>query len=105
MDPIIDNANVTTALQQWELIGGFVLPIITSIIIQTGWNQSRQAMTAFVVSLLYTVVQCFLRGELDNFVDPAMSFLTVLVLTISFYKGFWRPTGISPAIETRTSVG
>lgn len=90
-------------LEMWALIVGFLLPPALSIIIQTGWKQSVQAVIAFLACALAGAGTAYFQGDLTGrrFVEAG---LVVLVTTIATYKGFWKPTGVSPQIEAKTNL-
>lgn len=87
----------------WNLIVGFVLPPALSIVIQTTWSDRLKAIVAFVACAIAGAGVAYFQGELtgQRFVEAG---LVVLVTAVATYRNFWKPTGISPAIETRTNV-
>lgn len=87
----------------WSLIVGFFLPIVIAFLVQTGWSQRLQAVIAFVASAVAAAGTAYLQGDLtgERFVEAA---LVILVTAIATYKGFWKPTGVAPGIETKTNL-
>lgn len=93
-------------IQMWMLVVGFFSPVVISILQQPRWPDSMRATVAFLFSAVVAVVTYMLNGgsfAFDNARGLVTSILTVLVTTIATYKGFWKPTGISPAVESNTS--
>lgn len=92
-----------TDLEMWSLVVGFALPPVLSVVMQSDWSQRLQAVVAFVACALAGAGTAYFQGDLtgERFVEAG---LVVLVTTIATYKGFWKPTGVSPAIETKTNV-
>lgn len=90
-------------LEMWALIVGFLLPPVLSILIQTGWSAQVQSVVAFLAAALAGAGTAYFQGDLTGkrFVEAA---LVVLVTTIATYKGFWKPTKVSPTIEAATSA-
>ena len=90
-------------LEMWALVVGFLLPPALSIVIQTGWSAQVQAVVAFLACALAGAGTAFFQGDLTGrrFVEAG---LVVLVTTIATYKGFWKPTEVSPTIEKATSA-
>lgn len=90
-------------LEMWALIVGFLLPPALSVIIQTGWSERLQAVIAFAACALAGAGTAYFQGDLtgERFVEAG---LVILVTTIATYKGFWKPTKISPTIEAATSA-
>ena len=93
-----------TALQKWEIITAFLLPLILSFVMQQGWSDALKSLAMFFVSMGVTLMQMYLRGELTNWTDPVSTVLLVVAMTIAFYKGFWKPTGVAGKIESATTI-
>jgi hypothetical protein len=87
----------------WSLIVGFALPPVLSIVQQSDWSDRLRAVVAFVACAVAAAGTAYFQGDLtgERFVEAG---LVILVTEIATYKGFWKPTGVSPAIETKTNV-
>lgn len=92
-----------TNLQMWSLIIGFVLPPVLAIVQQSKWPDATRASAAFVACAVAGAGVAYFQGDLTGrrWVEAA---LVVFVAAISTYQSFWKPTGIAPAIESRTNV-
>lgn len=90
-------------LEMWSLIVGFFLPTVIAFLVQTGWSQRLQAVVMFAACAVASVVTVLLQGDLtrERFVEAG---LLILITTISSYKGFWKPTGVAPALEEKTNL-
>lgn len=90
-------------LEMWALIVGFLLPPALSLVMQTGWGQQLQAIVAFAACAVAGAGTAYFQGDFTGrrFVEAG---LVILVTTIATYKGFWKPTSISPAIEKATTL-
>lgn len=90
-------------LEMWALVVGFFLPNVVALVVQSGWSQRLQAVAAFVVCGVAAAGTAYFQGDLTGrrFVEAG---LVILVTTIATYKGFWKPTGVAPAIETKTNL-
>lgn len=90
-------------LQLWALVVGFLTPPVLAIIEQSGWSKTIRSLVAFGAALLAGAGTAYFQGDLTSrrFIEAS---LVVLVAAISTYQGFWKPTGIAPAIEKATSV-
>lgn len=94
-------------LQQWELIVGFlsatfVLPIIQ----QPRWPSAARAAVTFVYATVVGLVTAYLTGAFEGVHDVrtgVSAVLFLLITAIASYRGFAKPTGIAPAIESATS--
>ena len=92
-----------TDFEMYSLLAGFVLPPALSIIVQSGWSDRLKAVVAFAACLLVGAGVAYFQGDLTGkrFASAA---LVVLVTALATYRNFWKPTGVSPAIETKTNV-
>ncbi len=90
-------------LEMWAAIVGFLLPPVLALIIQTGWSKQLQAVLAFAACAVAGAGTAYFQGDLTGkrFVEAG---LVVLVTALATYQGFWKPTRIAPAIETKTNV-
>ena len=80
----------------------FLLPPILAVPMQAGWSSQAKAVVAFVVCLGVAAVIVYVNGMLDA-ADYVRTALIVLTVTQATYQGFWRPSGVSPAILSATS--
>lgn len=94
--------NMMTDSAMWALIVGFLTPPILSILQQPTWKEPARAFLAFVWAVVAGGVTAYLTGAFNSR-SIISSILLVLVMAIGTYKGFWKPTLISPKIETATS--
>lgn len=82
---------------------GALIPAGIALIVQRDWSSEVKGAAAAVVCLAAAVLLGFTQGVLDP-ADVLRSFLIVFTLAQVLYQTFWRPSGIAPAIEARTSV-
>lgn len=92
-----------TDFEMYALLIGFFLPPALSVVQQTGWSNRLKAVVAFLACALAGVGLAYFQGELTG-KRFATGALVILVTALATYRNFWRPTGISPAIETKTNV-
>ena len=92
------------ALQDWELITSFVLPLIIAVVNQKSWSSATKAWVMFATSAVVVLGQMFLREELNDWSDPIPVILRVTAMTIAFYVGFFKPSNIAPKVEEATYV-
>ena len=90
-------------LEMWALIVGFVLPPVLSVVQQSSWSPRLRAVMAFIACALAGAGVAYFQGDLTGrrFVEAG---LVVLVTALATYRNFWKPTGISPAVEVKTNV-
>ena len=89
--------------EMWSLIVGFALPPVLSIVVQSSWSDRLKAVVAFAACAVAGAGVAYFQGDLTGkrFVEGG---LVVLVTALATYRNFWKPTGVSPAIETKTNV-
>lgn len=90
-------------LAMWSLIVGFFLPKLLATVIQTKWSEKEKAIVAFVGCLVAAVGTTYFTDGFGggNYVSSA---LAIFVAAQVSYKALWKPTGVAPAIETKTNV-
>ena len=89
--------------EMYSLIVGFLLPPVLSVIVQSSWSDRLKAVVAFLACAVAGAGVAYFQGDLTGkrLVEAG---LVVLVTALATYRNFWRPTGISPAIESKTNV-
>jgi hypothetical protein len=89
-------------LQNWSLLVGVVAPLAVAIIQQPGWRPAMRAVVTVLCCLLLAAGTAYFTGAFNGR-GYLSALLLVFVGAITAYKGLWKPTGIAPAIETKTS--
>lgn len=91
-------------LQMWAMVVGFALPPVLAIVQQSKWSSQVRAIIAFLACAVAGAGTAYFQGDLTGrrFVEAG---LVVLVTAVATYQSFWKPTGVAPAIESRTNVG
>lgn len=90
-------------LDAWTLVIGFLMPNVVALVNQSHWPAKWKTGIAAFACLTAAVIQLSLKNELDA-TNLMVSTLSIFALSITFFKGFWRPLGVSDAIEARTDV-
>lgn len=93
-----------TDLYMYAALVGFFLPPVLAILIQTKWSDRVKAVVAFVACLIAGAGTAYLEADLDGRTWVSAS-LVVLTTGYATFRNFWKPTGISPAIEKKSNVG
>lgn len=89
-------------LIMWSTVIGFLLPNLVSIVQQPRFTPPIRASITAVACILGGFGTAYFNNQF-NFQDIVGSVLLTGVSAITFYKGFWKPTGVAPAIENATS--
>lgn len=94
-------------LQMWEMIVAFLsATFVIPILQQPRWSDATRAVVTFLYSIVVGVVTAYLEGSLGTIRDfrtGVTAVLMFLVVCVASYKGFAKPIGIAPAIESATS--
>lgn len=89
-------------LVMWNLVIGALLPLVISVLQQPRFSSQTRSIITVVVCALGGLGTAYFNGDFEA-ADITGSILIVAVATITFYKGFFKPTGVSSAIENATS--
>lgn len=89
----------------WALIAGVLTPILVSLVQQPRWSQSLRAIVALVVAVIVGVLTVLANGGFADASGSLGIIALVLVASNTAYKTFWKPTGVAPVIEDKTSPG
>lgn len=85
----------------WAVVVGFVQPIVLQFILQSGWSSRFQAISAFLFSVVTGGATAYFAGAFTGG-GIITTVLLVAVVSISAYKGFWKPT--TAPLKDATSV-
>lgn len=81
-----------------------VLPPLIAVINRRYWTPQLKGLAALFVCMAYALLVVVLRGPVD-FRDWRNTVLVVAGVAFGFYKIWWQPSGIAPAIEATTTPG
>jgi hypothetical protein len=86
----------------WALAVGFITPPVISVLTEQKWSTRTKSLVAFVFYLLIAAVAAYFAG-LWTIADVGRLWLLIFLSASTSYRNFWKPTGVSPAIEAATS--
>lgn len=89
-------------LVMWTMIVGFAMPPIIAFFQQPSFSPPVRAIITAIFSITGGGVTAYLN-DLFNPEDIIGAILVTGVSAITFYRGFWKPTGVAPAVEQATS--
>lgn len=91
-------------LELWTLIVGFLLPTVLALLQQPGWSDRLRALVAFGASAVAGAGTVYFTDPDAFTTQPVIrTILVVFVVAIATYRNWWKPTGIAPEIEVRSS--
>lgn len=86
---------------------GFFLPIIISFIQQSNWKPGAQAVIAFIVCVVAAIIGSFFVDGVD-LKNPEWDWIAwfgaIWGSAMLSYSRFWKPTTVSPKIESATNL-
>lgn len=88
----------------WLLVVGFLLPLVISVIQQQSWSDQLRALVAFAACVVAGAGTAYFQGDFTG-KRVISGILIVAVTALTTYRNFWKPTNISPTIETMTTLG
>ena len=94
-----DVGDSTSALQSWQLVVAFVLPLLIAVVVKSSYSPAIKSLIMLAASAVATAVTMYLHGELSADADYVENVLKVAALTIAFYQGVWKPTEVAPKIQ------
>jgi hypothetical protein len=90
------------ALTQLSAAIGTALPIVASVVKQDRFSPRANAlMSAGLALATAAVVALFAHRFTPGGIG--LGFTAMYTTAVAFHHGLWKPTGIAPAIQTRTS--
>ena len=88
----------------WAGIVGFLMPLLISVIKQATWSEATKSVFAFGACLVASLGTAYFSGNFAG-QDIVTCVLITFTIAIGAYYGFYKPTGISKAIEAKTEFG
>lgn len=87
----------------WALAVGFITPPVVSVLNEQKWSARTKSLVAFGFYLILAAVAAYFAG-MFTVGDVGRLWLLIFLSASTSYRNLWKPTGISPAIEKRTSM-
>lgn len=92
-------------IEVWAFVVGALMPPLVAVVQQPRWPN----WVRFAVSLGSSLIAAVITTGLTHgwHIDPHLVANAFVILTEAqiFYNRFWKPSGIAPAIEAKTSGG
>jgi peptidoglycan/LPS O-acetylase OafA/YrhL len=84
-------------------LGGVAMPFLIAAINQRGWDPKLKGTVAFLACLGAAAILAAIHGTLtlENWRDTA---IVVTGASMVMYHALWKPSGLAPAVEDKTSV-
>lgn len=96
----------TTELAAWTAVVGVMLPLVISVIQQSGWAVKMRSAVTAAVSIAAAVGTVYYANPGGLEAQPLIiTAAAVLTLAGSTYRTVWKPTGIAGKVEQATNIG
>jgi hypothetical protein len=95
--------NNLTTQDMWTILVGFLLPNVIALINQTHWSKPLRAIVSFVVCVLTAIIDVIIQGNWNGH-DMTRTLVLIAFVAYTSYQLFWKPSNITPAIESATST-
>lgn len=88
---------------RWELVGGFFLPLLIAVILQSSWSRQGRTVIGTISIIIAALIGLLLddRFTWGRWVEAS---IIVMVVTIVSLYGFWHPLTITPRLERATTI-
>ena len=96
------NLHVTTV--EWATLLGILLPLLVSVINQPWLSVSAKHAVAVALAIVVGSATVFFTGAPLSWATIGTAVSAVYAASQFAYSVLWRPTGVSPAIESATSA-
>lgn len=86
-----------------SMLEGLVIPLIVGLITKARANRAVKSVSLAVLSVIAGLIS--LAAKADGNIDlytSAEAIITAFITAIASYYGFWKPTGVAPAIAGAT---
>lgn len=90
-----------STVDQWTIIVGVMLPLVIAAINRTVWDSASKAISSVVLCVIAAGGELLFKGQL-SVTTLLPNAITIFFLVVTTYKGFWKPTGVTDAIEKKT---
>lgn len=92
-----------TDLAMWNLLLGFLLPLVVAIVQQPKFSDPARALVTFVACVFAGAGTAYFEGSFTGR-GIVSSILLTLVVALTTHRNFWKPSGVTPRIEAATST-
>ena len=86
----------------WTLIVSTLAPLLVAVVQRPNLSKRIRSLIMLAAAVVDGLVTTAVSGEWHGKTPIAMIALAVVAIE-SAYKGLWKPTGVAPIIELRTS--
>lgn len=85
------------------LVVSVVLPVLVGLVTQVKTNPTLKAVLlvvlAAVTGFLSELLNALVTGSVYDIFTGLITFITALIIGIALHFGFWKPTGVTDAVQ------
>lgn len=89
----------------WGIFAGVFTPILTSIAQRPTWTPRTRTLVGLGISVVIGVLTCLTDGTFTHTKTLLATVAAVTLVSVTTYKGLWKPSGVAPKIESATTPG
>lgn len=93
---------MSSNLAQISGLVGFLLPLVVAVIQRQTWSNTFRTIVGVAACAVAAVITAWAESKL-NLHNFATSALVIFTLTKTSYLAVWKPSGVAPVIEEKTS--
>jgi hypothetical protein len=102
-DPTDTTLSDQNNVEMWSFLVGALLPPLIAIVQQPGWSTKMRAAITVVTCIGAAAITTWLTTGFSFDADLVGSILRTIVAAQATYLAFWKKTGLTGAIEDKTS--
>ncbi|MDT5036922.1 MAG: hypothetical protein QOE03_2107 [Micromonosporaceae bacterium] len=96
------DAGINLQLLQLSALIGTGLPVVAAVVKQDRFSQRHNTIIAAALTVVTALIATAARHEI-NAGNLFASFTVMYTTAVAFHHGLWKPTGLAPAVQRRTS--
>lgn len=88
-----------------DVLIGLLMPGLVALVNQSHWSPRARGVVAVIVSVAGAAVVEWVRSGPFDLTDWRDTAVVIVFAAITFYKVWWKPSGIGPMVEAATTIG
>lgn len=99
------DASAQIDVQVLTVLSGALIPLLVGLVSKRVTSRGVKAVLNALLSAIAggLALAIAAEGNVDNVRSWVLSIGTTWVISVATYYGFWKPTGVTPAIQDSTS--
>lgn len=89
----------------WGVFAGVFTPLLISVAQRKTWTGATRTLVGVGISIVIGILTCLSDGTFTHTKTLLATVAAVTLVSVTTYKGLWKPSGIAPALEKATTPG